>query len=237
MKKFFYFLFLFCYVSLYSQIVDRISKEKEFELLSKEITDFWINSPLVLDDKIIFFYRGKGNEKKIVIAGDFTEWKPLLLMEKKSTNMWQYVWDERLEKGVYNYRILVDDVWINDPQNTNFIVDSFGEKISFFELKNDLIPEKSNPVWIKKDIFEFKYYDKNARNVYLVGNFNNWNPYKNPMKYNGAGEFTTRIRLKEGVYAYCFVVDDKWMPDPLNLNQYSDTLGNTVSVFFVKKKK
>ncbi len=235
MKKIFYFLFFLSLFS-YGQIKEGMSKEKEFEMLSKEISEFWINSPLILDDKIIFFYRGTGKEKKVVIAGDFTEWKPLLLMEKKSTNMWQYVWDERLEKGNYKYRFLVDDVWINDPQNTNFIVDSYGEKISFFDLEEDLIPDNKNPVWIKKDIYEFRYYDTKARNVYLVGNFNNWNPYKTPLQFKGAGEFSVRLRFKPGLYVYCFVVDDKWVPDSRNLNQYSDNMGNTVSIFYVKKK-
>ncbi len=235
MKRIFCLL-IFISLFSYAQIKEGISKEKEFEMLSKEIAEFWINSPLILDDKIIFFYRGSGKEKKVVIAGDFTEWKPLLLMEKKTTNMWQYIWDERLEKGNYKYRLLVDDVWINDPQNTNFIVDSYGEKISFFELEEDLIPNTKNPVWIKKDIYEFRYHDTKAKNVYLVGNFNNWNPYKTQLQFKGAGEFSVRLRLKEGLYVYCFVVDDKWIPDSRNLNQYSDGFGNTVSIFYVKRK-
>lgn len=237
MRKFVVFLFLFCATYSFSQIVERISKEKEFELLSKEIEGYWINSPLILQDRIIFFYRGKGNEKKVVVAGDFTEWKPLLLMDRKSTNMWQYIWYDRLKKGKYMYRLLVDDVWIEDPQNTNFIINDFGEKISFFTLDEDLIPEKTNPLWITKDIYEFKYYDNKARSVSLVGNFNNWNPYSHVMKFNGAGEFSIRLRLKDGLYVYCFVVDDKWKPDPLNLKQYRDSIGNVVSIFYAGNKK
>ncbi|MGC8765813.1 MAG: glycogen-binding domain-containing protein [Brevinematia bacterium] len=238
MRKLYAVFFLFFLSSmLFSQIIERISKEKEFEILSKEIEGYRINSPLILQDRIIFFYRGDGTEKKVVVAGDFTEWKPLLLMERKSTNMWQYVWDERLKRGEYRYKLLVDDIWIGDPQNTNFIIDDFGEKVSFFVLEEDLIPEKTNPLWIDKDIYEFKYYSDRANSVSLVGNFNNWNPYRHILKFNGAGEFSIRIRLKPGLYVYCFVVDEKWIPDPLNLKQYKDSTGNIVSVFYAGKKK
>ena len=237
MKKFFMLLILILPVLTFSQIKQKISKEKEYELLTKEaLEDFWINSPLILQDKIIFFYRGTGKEKKVVIGGDFTEWQPLLLMEKKSTNMWQFVWEERLKAGEYRYRILVDDIWTSDPQNTNFIIDSYGEKISFFILENDFIPKSSNPLWIEKDVYEFKYIDKKANFVSLVGNFNNWNPFKHQMSSKEPGEFKIRIKLNPGIYVYCFVVDDKWTPDPKNLKQFRDAAGNIVSVFYVDKK-
>ena len=237
MRRNLLFFLLILVVPVFPQIIEKISKEKEFELLSKEIEGYWINSPLILEDRIIFFYRGSGSEKKVVIAGDFTEWKPLLLMERKSTNMWQYVWNERLKKGEYRYKILIDDIWAEDPQNTNFIINDYGEKVSYFILNEDLIPEKTNPLWIEKDTYEFKYYDEKARVVSLVGNFNNWNPYKHILKFNGAGEFSIRIRLKPGLYVYCFVVDEKWLPDPLNLKQYRDSIGNIVNVFYADKKR
>jgi len=235
MKRLFIFLSgLFLIVVLMGQAKEKLSKEKEYQILSKEIEGYWINSPLILNDKIIFFYRGDGSERKVVVAGDFTDWKPLLLMEKKSTNMWQFVWEERLKKGRYRYRYVIDDIWTYDPNNTNFIVDDNGDRISYFDLEEDFIPEFTNPLWIEKDIYEFKYFDEKAKNVSLVGNFNNWNPYKHVMKYRGAGEFSIRIRLKPGIYAYCFVVDDNWVSDPKNLKQFRDSVGNIVSVFYVK---
>ncbi len=151
--------------------------------------------------------------------------------------MWQFIWEERLKAGEYRYKLLIDDIWTEDPQNTNFITDEYGEKVSYFVLSEDLIPEKANPIWIEKDIYEFKYYDGKARSVSLVGNFNNWNPYKNVLKFKGAGEFSVRIRLKPGLYAYGFVVDERWIPDPMNLKQYRDSIGNIVSVFYAGEKK
>jgi hypothetical protein len=52
-----------------------------------------------------------------------------------------------------------------------------------------------------------------AREVYLVGDFNQWNPTVEPMNRVGDG-FEVGLFLVAGEYRYQFVVDGKWMNDP-----------------------
>lgn len=54
-----------------------------------------------------------------------------------------------------------------------------------------------------------------ARNVFLVGSFNNWNPTVEPMPRTG-DVFEISLYLTEGSYRYKFVVDGRWTVDPDN---------------------
>ncbi len=213
---------------------DFLSKEAEYQQLSRNI-DYWINSPIIMDDSIIFFFKESAN--KVLLAGDFNGWKAELLMEQKNTNFFQISWDSRLSKGVYRYKYVVDDIWINDPYNTNTIIDESGQPVSFFELKDDFIPYARYPLWFEKDYYIFKYENTTAKNVFLVGDFNNWNPFNLVMTNKGAGKFNIKIRLKPGIHSYCFVVDGEWKTDPNNRHQYSDEVGNIINTLYVSDNK
>ena len=54
-----------------------------------------------------------------------------------------------------------------------------------------------------------------ASEVYLVGDFNNWNPTVERMPREG-DVFSISLFLVEGVYRYKFVVDGRWISDPDN---------------------
>lgn len=232
----FVFLLLTAFHVLFASDNKVLSVEGQQEALNQNIQDFWINSPLIMEDAIIFFSRDKA--KKILVAGDFNNWKPELLMTNMNTNyFWQYIWDTRLTKGIYKYKYIIDNIWINDPMNTNIIIDESGQMVSYFELKEDFIPHAKYPLWIERDLYEFKFESTKAKSVYLVGDFNNWNPFNIPLKPEGPNEFKTRVRLKPGMHTYCFIVDGDWKADPENLRQYKDEVGNIVSIIFVKDKK
>jgi 1,4-alpha-glucan branching enzyme len=56
----------------------------------------------------------------------------------------------------------------------------------------------------------------NARNVYLVGDFNGWDIKKHPMKPDGNGTWSKTLLLEPGTYQYKFWVNDRWQLDPGN---------------------
>jgi len=70
----------------------------------------------------------------------------------------------------------------------------------------------------------FRYYDKDASRVNLVGDFNNWSPRADAMvDKNGDGEWTLFYTLSPGVYQYKFIVDGShWVSDPRNPDKLSD---------------
>ncbi|MBW2603745.1 MAG: isoamylase early set domain-containing protein [Deltaproteobacteria bacterium] len=62
----------------------------------------------------------------------------------------------------------------------------------------------------------FSLESPDAKEVILMGDFNQWNPKKHPMKKykNGVWEKTTM--LFPGTYEYRFMVDGQWKNDPDN---------------------
>jgi 1,4-alpha-glucan branching enzyme len=53
-----------------------------------------------------------------------------------------------------------------------------------------------------------------ARQVYVAGSFNGWDPAGRPMKSDGDGLWSARMTLEPGVHQYRFRVDGKWVDDP-----------------------
>lgn len=62
----------------------------------------------------------------------------------------------------------------------------------------------------------FTYYDPNAKHVYLVGDFNNWDVTATPMKRDEKGTFYIDVSLSPGRHEYKFYVDGQWIADPYN---------------------
>lgn len=55
-----------------------------------------------------------------------------------------------------------------------------------------------------------------AREVILMGDFNQWDPTKHPMKRNNSGIWQKNVSLVPGTYEYKFRVDGEWENDPEN---------------------
>ena len=70
-----------------------------------------------------------------------------------------------------------------------------------------------------------------AGSVALVGDFNGWDPERNPMRQRKDGVWWTTVRLNPGTCEYKFVVDGAdWRNDPLNPNQAPNSFGSVNSV-------
>jgi 1,4-alpha-glucan branching enzyme len=77
----------------------------------------------------------------------------------------------------------------------------------------------------------FRYFNSDAKRVFLVGDFNNWSPNTDPMKdLNGDGHWSLFYPLRPGTYQYKFVVDGDWIPDPHNPQSVSDGFDGINSV-------
>ena len=53
-----------------------------------------------------------------------------------------------------------------------------------------------------------------AREVYLVGDFNSWDPTRRRMVKMKDGSFQIRLKLSGDEHQYMFVVDGNWTNDP-----------------------
>jgi 1,4-alpha-glucan branching enzyme len=79
----------------------------------------------------------------------------------------------------------------------------------------------------------FSLTSHDAREVILMGDFNQWNPKVHPMKKNKNGVWEKVTFLFPGTYEYRYMVDGHWENDPKNkqrrTNQYG-TENNLIDV-------
>ena len=73
-----------------------------------------------------------------------------------------------------------------------------------------------------------------AKEVYLVGEFNNWDPKSDRMTKK-QGAFHKMIRLAPGEYQYKFLIDGQWYCDPAAPTQVPNAFGTTNSVVRVEE--
>jgi 1,4-alpha-glucan branching enzyme len=60
----------------------------------------------------------------------------------------------------------------------------------------------------------FQFQAPEAQEVYLAGDFNNWDTSTNLMKKDKKGIWKTILSLTPGRYEYRFLVDGNWENDP-----------------------
>ena len=73
-----------------------------------------------------------------------------------------------------------------------------------------------------------------AKDVSLVGTFNNWDIDKHHMKLNGEGVWTKTVIISPGTYEYKYYVSGEWWHDPANENVTHNEHGTLNSIITVK---
>ena len=75
------------------------------------------------------------------------------------------------------------------------------------------IKSESKP---KRRKVAFSLTSPDAKEVILMGDFNQWNPKKHAMKKDNNGVWKKTTLLFPGRYEYRFLVDNQWENDPEN---------------------
>lgn len=77
---------------------------------------------------------------------------------------------------------------------------------------------------------EFILEAPEANEVYLVGDFNDWNGEGFKMRKFKGGICKKSVKLKPGRYEYRFIVDGNWQTDPKNNERCTNPYGTDNSV-------
>jgi 1,4-alpha-glucan branching enzyme len=104
----------------------------------------------------------------------------------------------------------VDGRWISDPFNRQREKDGSGGYNSILFCSNHTF---------------YLAGHQNAKSVVVTGNFYNWRQQGLKMKKT-AGGWTLPVYLRDGMYAYKFLVDRQWTTDPANPDIRKDSGGN-----------
>ena len=74
-----------------------------------------------------------------------------------------------------------------------------------------------------------------AKQVFVAGSFNNWQPEQTPLVAAGNGRWTGDLKVAPGLYEYLFVVDGQWLPDPKATQSVENPFGGRNSVLKVSE--
>lgn len=200
--------------------------------------------PQVTSDGILFTYKPeKEMPEKVMVGGDFDNWRDLHRMEKGDFGVFVFLYNKRDERGIvlregfYRYRYLIDGIWFNDPHSDALLYDSKGTALSFFVLPKPIIVVDYNPLHLGRNDYIFYYKNDKAKSVAILGDFNNWNPYSHPMKKNLAGLWEIVLDIPPGQYVYRFVVDGNYRNDPLGRAVVYDIFDNAFTRLEVPLKE
>lgn len=173
------------------------------------VNNFEITNAFVYKNNNAWLYlAGNKTARKVFVAGSFNGWSTTQTPMKNVSSGWTV--DLKLKPGKYTYKFIVDGSWMTDPNNKLRERDEAGEYNSV--------------VYCYNHLFELKGF-KNARKVVVTGNFYNWNPSGLVMNRTADG-WALPIYLRDGTYAYKFLVDNEWMTDPANKTSRKDGDGN-----------
>jgi hypothetical protein len=171
------------------------------------------NSVLRKGNGVRFLLAAYPNARKVSVAGTFNNWRKEELFLQKTADGWMLPYT--LAPGNYEYKFIVDGRWMADPGNP-LNVDGAGRD------GNSILVVGANYTFRLKGKPEF-------RNVFVGGDFNDWNPKSLPMRREGS-DWVLPLYLAPGKHRYKFLVNGNWILDPGNKlwEQNEFNTGNSV---------
>ena len=82
---------------------------------------------------------------------------------------------------------------------------------------------------------EFIFHSPEAKQVYLVGEFNNWDTHSIPMRKWNEREWKATLQLNPGCYEYKYLADGSWIDDVSGIERVQNSLGTHNLVASVQK--
>jgi 1,4-alpha-glucan branching enzyme len=72
---------------------------------------------------IRFAIRPNGGIRKVALAGSFNDWQPVRMRQQKDGSFVAVV---PVPPGTHEYKFILDDQWILDPDNNAWAMNSYG---------------------------------------------------------------------------------------------------------------
>jgi len=139
------------------------------------------------------------NAKRVYLSGSFNDWREKELDLKLNGAYWEL--PVYLPNGTHAYKFIADKTWLLDPENPIVLQGTGGHDNNYISF--------GDTSWFYLPGF------KNAKDVFLCGDFNAWAETELRMKRNENGWELPYV-IGPGQYQYKFRVDGVWIADPEN---------------------
>ncbi|MBI9108009.1 MAG: hypothetical protein JEZ04_14775 [Spirochaetales bacterium] len=222
---------LFLFLTAASVSAERVTVRLHFAIT--EATD--ASPPELIDNHLVLTYKGARRYRFVGAAFQHEDFKKIHPFYINTNGVYVLTYPLKEDMKNLDYRIVVDGLWMTDPENP---VTSRG--LGGISLSSFTVPEKAGPPESPQTSgkqITFIYNGNPGQRVYVYGDFNNWEPYMFRMRESGgSGTYTYTIRAREGKYKYKFIVDGTSLADPLNDSKTIDAFGETASILTVAEK-
>jgi hypothetical protein len=188
--------------------------------------------PEIYDNYIIFTYMVDKPVRYIGIRFEHEDYKELHIYSKNSNKIYFLVYEIPEGYSQLKYRMVIDGLWITDQFNSRYVKNPLdGMVFSIVELVEARQSELKNPVFEDNSTIGFAYSSEPGRSIYLIGDFNNWDPYMYKLIELSPGYYYISLNIGPGRHYYNFLIDGEIQSDPYNLNRVYNSEGNLMSFF------
>jgi 1,4-alpha-glucan branching enzyme len=187
--------------------------------------------PLMVNDVLVLSFKPDAPARFVGVRFAHEAWKVLHPYARNEKGV--FVLDYPVPEGQreIRYRIVVDGLWMADPSNPQVDTDAVGNEFSVFVLDKEPVRPIINPKQESDGEITFAFSGAPGRRVALVGDFNNWDPFMNPLEESAPGTYTITLRVPSGAHWYYFYCDGQRILDRYNPETGVDPDGKTVSYF------
>ena len=187
--------------------------------------------PHLVGDVLILSFKPDQPVRYVGVRFANESWKilhPCALNEKGV-----FVLDYPVPEGLreIRYRIVEDGLWTTDPSNPNTDVDASGVVFSAYTLESEPVRPVINPKLDPDGGITFVFNGSPGRRVALLGDFNNWDPFMDPLDEAAPGTYSITLRVPPGEHWYYFFSDGRRILDRHNAQTGVTPDGDTVSYF------
>jgi hypothetical protein len=134
---------------------------------------------------------------------------------------------------VVRYRLVVDGLYVNDPNDSESETDAQGNVISLFTIEKELPRPVLNPRLEADGSVTFIFRGPPGQKVAIQGDFNNWDPFVNQLTETEPGTYSITLHLLAGSHWYRFYTNGRRVLDQYNSDTARDQDGQPVSYFEV----
>ncbi|MFA5176861.1 MAG: AAA family ATPase [Candidatus Omnitrophota bacterium] len=128
---------------------------------------------------------------------------------KEAQNQGSHIFDfDKYCRGAKDYYSLSREIITQE-----IVTKDIPKPVSFLEKKMQEILKTELP---KLNEVVFKISAPQARDVFLAGEFNNWQLDNSGRMSKNNGTWSKKLQLSSGKYRYRFVIDGNWVEDPAN---------------------
>ena len=190
-------------------------------------------APFIVSDTIIFTYKpSRERVRHVGISFENENFSQIHTLTKNENGVYFYMY-KYPKKRVINYKFVEDGVWILDSKSKSTYTDRNFIQLSTFEIPEKNIKEHLSPI-INGNRVTFRFKAEKQSNVYLTGDFNNWNPFLHKLKEENPGEYSITLKLPKGKFGYYFIYNGVRILDVENPFKGISRINESVSLFTIE---